>query len=204
MLVSTCYLHWRTKKTVLEVSLERNKSDSKGGTHLKSHSALWFHLWVKQPLPVCLFCCVSPSKHCHESPPPLLFPLLLFSSLLLLLSFLPVLCFWISTSLTSFPAARTCCGRGDETKRRTRASFPDRRVQPGVQQRKAASLFPQRAAPHPFPFVLLLGTKTTQQDKSNDLLSFSWAFSTHSLSHLGRPLYFSFCRAQFVNRSRLM
>lgn len=69
MLVSMCYLHWQTKKTVLKVSLERNKTDSKGETHLKPHPALWFHLWVKQPLPVCLFCCVFPSKHCHESLP---------------------------------------------------------------------------------------------------------------------------------------
>lgn len=143
MLVSMCYLHWQTKKTVLDVSLERNKTDSKGETHLKSHPALWFHLWVKQPLPVCLFCCVSPSKHCHESVTPFCSSSRFFPSLppFFFLSS-PSSAFGSPRRSPPFRLPRTCCGRVDDTKGRTRASFPDKRVQPGVQQRKTTSLFP--------------------------------------------------------------
>lgn len=155
-----------------------------GETHLKSHPALWSHLWSSSP---CLFVCF-----CHESPPPSLLPLRLFSPSLPVFSlFCPLLLDVHVAFLLSG------CGQFNETKGRTRVGFPAARP-----ARRAGSLsVPVESCVSSLPLPSCSEQKTHREDKARSALC-SCVSSSHSF--LGCPLHFSFYRDQFVNRSRLM
>lgn len=102
MLVSMCYLHWQTKKTVLEVSLERNQTDSKERT-LKPIQHCGSTSGSSSP---CLFVCfvAFPLQNIVTSPS-LPFPLLLFFSRLFPPS-LPSFFFFLSSLSSAFGSPR--------------------------------------------------------------------------------------------------
>lgn len=127
-----------------------------GETHLKSHPALWSHLWSSSP---CLFVCfaASPLQNIVTSLP--LPPFFLFVSFLppSLSSLSSVLCFWMSTSRSSSPAA------ANSTRQRGGRGWVSRqRVQPGGQ---GASVFPWKAASHLFPCLPALNKRHTGKTK---------------------------------------
>lgn len=150
-----------------------------GETHLKSHPALWSHLWSSSP---CLFVCfaASPLQNTVTSLP--LPPSLPSSSSSpFSLPFFSLLCPLLLDVHVAFLLSG--CGQFNETKGRTRVGFPAARP-----ARRAGSLsVPVENCVSSLPLPSCSEQRTHREDKARSALC-SWVFSSHSF--LGCPLHF--------------